>query len=53
MQYLYIDESGSMTIDHFNDWPYFVIAIVRCGNPDKLKTLYKRFIKKHMNDSLA
>ena len=35
MQYLYIDESGSMTIDHFNDWPYFVIAIVRCGNPDK------------------
>ena len=50
MQYLYIDESGSMTIDHFNDWPYFVIAIVRCGNPDKLKTLYKRFIKKHMNE---
>lgn len=48
MQYLYIDESGSMTIDHFNDWPYFVIAIVRCGNPDKLKTLYKRFIKKHI-----
>lgn len=27
MQYLYIDESGSMTIDHFNDWPYFVIEL--------------------------
>ncbi len=48
MQNLYIDESGSMTIEHAESLPYFVIALVRCDNPVKLKTLYRRFVKKHM-----
>lgn len=47
MQYLYIDESGSMTTQHLSDWPYFVIAVVRTEKPDKLRRLCKRFVKKY------
>lgn len=50
MQYLYIDESGSMTDQYVKNWPYFIIAIVRTENPKKLKTLRKRFIKKYMDE---
>ena len=46
MQHLYIDESGSMTTQYSNNWPYFVIAIIRTDNPDKLRRLYTRFTKK-------
>lgn len=49
MQYLYIDESGSMTTQHAKNRPYFVIAIVRTENPQKLRSLQKRFIAKHRN----
>lgn len=50
MQNLYIDESGSMTVNYIRNWPYFVIAIVRCDDPVKLKRLYKRFVRKHMKE---
>ena len=44
MNHLYVDESGSMTIMHKENNPYFVIAIVRTENPEKCKRVYKRFI---------
>ena len=50
MQNLYIDESGSMTTEYVRQWPYFVIAIVRCENVEKLRKLYSRFVRKHMNE---
>lgn len=50
MEYLYIDESGSMTSRHTNTHPYFVIALVRTENPEKLKRLHKRFVKAHMDE---
>lgn len=53
MQYLYIDESGSMTNEYTKSWPYFVIAIVRAENPKRLRELYKRFVRKHMNELRA
>lgn len=50
MQHLYIDESGSMTNQYVNTWPYFVIAIVRADNPDRLRRLHKRFVVDHMEE---
>lgn len=50
MQYLYIDESGSMTTEHPANCPYFVIAVVHTENPEKLRRLCKRFVKKHYDE---
>lgn len=50
MERLFIDESGSMTVTYCSIHPYFVVAIVRAKDPDKLKRVYKRFIKKYMSD---
>ena len=47
MQHLYIDESGTMTIDHANNFPFFVISIINVTNRLRLKRLIKRFISKH------
>lgn len=44
MEYLYVDESGTMTISHSKVHPYFIISIVRVKNVDKLKKAYKRFV---------
>lgn len=52
MEYLYIDESGTMTTDYCKTHPYFIISIVRTLNTDKLKTAYKRFISKNMGELL-
>lgn len=41
MEHLYIDESGSMTIQYCDVHPYFIIAIVRAKDINKLK---KEFI---------
>lgn len=51
MEYLYIDESGSMTKKHAQYNPFFVIALVRAHNPDKIRRLHKRFVHKYF-DSL-
>lgn len=48
MENLYIDESGSMTCEYCDKIPYFVIAIIRVKNKDKLKRVYKRFISKNI-----
>lgn len=53
MQYLYIDESGSMTDQYVDDWPYFVVAIVRAENPQRLRSVRKRFIRKYMEELKA
>ena len=50
MQYLYIDESGTMaTGKNVKDFPYFVICILNVKNKEKLKKVIKRFISSHMD----
>ena len=54
MQYLYIDESGTMTTgEHVESFPYFVICILKVTNRDKLKKVIKRFISSHMTELKA
>lgn len=48
MENIYIDESGSMTSRYNRSWPYFVISLVRGQNPQKLRTLHKRFVQSHL-----
>jgi len=44
MENLYIDESGSMTCHYCDENPFFIIAIIRAINNDRLKRMYKRFV---------
>ena len=45
MQYLFIDESGTMaTGENVRAFPYFVICILNVKNKEKLKRIIKRFI---------
>lgn len=48
MEKLFIDESGTMTVNYCNIHPYFVVAIVRAKDPDRIKRVFKRFVKKHL-----
>ena len=48
MEKLFIDESGTMTVTYCDIHPYFVVAIIRAKDTDKLKRVYKRFVKKNM-----
>lgn len=50
MQYLFIDESGTMTTKHSNNFPFFVISIINVFDKDKLKRILKRFISKNINE---
>lgn len=50
MEKLFIDESGSMTVQHSDKNPYFVISIVRVKNPKQLKKVFSRFVSKYLND---
>ncbi len=47
---IYIDESGSMTTQHINVSPYFLIALVKPNDTRYLKTAYKRFVRKNLQD---
>ena len=49
MQHLYIDESGSMTSEHTNHWPYFTIAIVMASDKVRAKRAVKRFVSRNIN----
>ena len=49
MEYLFIDESGSMTCEYAFSYPYFVICIIRSINKDKLKTIFKRYVSKKLS----
>lgn len=50
MEHLYVDESGSMSHEYANAFPYFIICTIRVKDPDKLKKLYKRFVSKYFED---
>lgn len=47
MEYFYVDESGSMTRDFANQFPYFIICTIRVKNVTKLQRRYKRFVSKY------
>ena len=48
MQHLFIDESGSMTCEHSERWPYFIIAVVWARNPFEQTRYVKRFVSKNL-----
>ena len=48
MQHIYIDESGSMTREHTDRWPFFTIAMIVSPNKERAKRVVKRFIAKHL-----
>ena len=50
MEYLYIDESGSMTSNYSSNNPFFVISIIRVLDKDSLKKSIKRFVRTHWNE---
>lgn len=50
MEYLFIDESGSNTNQKVDQFPYFVICLIRVFDKEKLKKVLKRFISKYYND---
>lgn len=50
MEFLYIDESGSMTSSYCKKHHHFVISIVRVIDKDKLKKIIKRFIRSNWNE---
>jgi hypothetical protein len=47
---LYIDESGSMTLECMPKHPCFIICIVHSLDGRQLKSVFKRFVSKHMDD---
>ena len=50
MEYLYIDESGSMTSRFTKPYPFFVVSIIRASNTKKLKKLHKRFVRNNIDE---
>lgn len=48
MQYLYIDESGSMTTQFSESFPAFIICVIRVFNKELLKKRITRFIAKNI-----
>lgn len=50
MELLYVDESGSMTARYNKNNPYFVITLIRVSQPQKIRTLHKRFVSKYKKD---
>ena len=50
MEYLYIDESGSMTNEYITKRPYFIIAVIRAVDKLKASRSHKRFVSKHFDD---
>lgn len=53
MEYLYIDESGSMTSNFCSNNPFFVISIIRVLDKESLKKSIKRFVRKYWNQLQA
>lgn len=47
MQFLYIDESGTNTIEYADKFPYFIISIVHVFDKEKLKKVIKKYISKN------
>jgi len=55
MNTFFVDESGSMTKNNLKckSNQYFVICIIMVDNPDRVKRVLKRFIKKNLNNLKA
>lgn len=49
MYNFYIDESGSITTEHAKEFPFFIVAMIKVLDKDKLKRKYKRFVSKNMS----
>lgn len=48
---IYIDESGSMTHNtRSKKYRYFIITLVLVEEPEKLKKVYRRFVKKYFHE---
>lgn len=48
---IYIDESGSMTHNtKLKKYRYFIITLVLVEEPEKLKKVYRRFVKKYFDE---
>lgn len=47
---IFVDESGSMTTEYTEYSPYFLVALVVPQNARTLKTTYKRFVHKHLDE---
>ena len=50
MTNIHIDESGSITTQHVNVIPYFLIALIKPNDARKLKTAYKRFVTQNFEE---
>ena len=50
MNYIFVDESGSMTTEHASKRCFFVCAMVYVKNKKKLIQVFKRFISKKLED---
>ena len=53
MQFLYIDESGTNTIEHSDKFPYFIISLVHVFDKDKLKKVIKKYISKNYAEQIT
>lgn len=49
MEKLYIDESGSMTVNFCDTHPFFIISIIKVHDARKMKKIYKRFVSKNLD----
>ena len=49
MHYFYVDESGSITKEHAQEFPYFIVALVRVLDKQKLKRKFKRFVSSNLD----
>lgn len=49
MEYLFIDESGTMTNIYCEQFPYFIICLLHVKDLRKLKTITKQFISRNLN----
>lgn len=50
MEYLFIDESGTMSTEYCEKFPFFIICLLHVLDKRKLKTITKRFISQHMEE---
>ena len=49
MEYLFIDESGTMTNIYCEQFPYFIICLLHVKDKRKLKTITKQFISRNLD----
>ena len=53
MHYFFVDESGSITSEYSESFPYFVVALVKVFDKDKLKRKFKRFVSSNLKQLQA